>query len=1214
MEEATTRCGRSRNGRACRLMAACFVLATFVELRADECEVVRFATFNVSMNRSNAGDLASDLSTTGNAQASAMAEILQRTRPDVVLLNEFDYDPEGAALAGFLENYLAIGQNGLEPIEYEHTFVGPSNTGVPSGFDLDNDGLSDGPGDAYGFGSFPGQFGMAVLSRFPIEQASVRTFRNFLWRDLPGALLPDDASSDEPADWYSSAELDVVRLSSKSHQDITIEIGDEIVHFLVSHPTPPGFDGPEDRNGRRNHDEIRFWSEYISAGAKDFIYDDMGLRGGLGVGELFVIAGDLNADPSDGDSIPGAVAQLLEHAMVDASLTPISRGGIERGQADGGANETHIGSPAADTADFADEGPGNLRVDYVLPSTGFKVESAGVFWPASGEGGVVSIGTSFLESSDHRLVWVDASFRGTQPDDVESIACGDVDTQSIVLLARLRSPGAVRFEVALDANFARLVFARSVETDDPLRPAKLRVAELRAGTRYYYRALAASGQGPVGTFRTLDTSDVRTNLRVGVSGKRRGDLSPHAALSNAAGRSLDVFVELGDTVWADVATPAVPSLQARTLEEFLRKHREGGRQRYGLDAIASLRASTPVFVAPDGHEVAGGFAGGASVASDPRFSPSDGAYINQTELYSTGLQAFQEAHPIEPLAWPETGDGLFDGRPDLYRYRQLSRSAALFVLDTRSFRSAPLVDVASPLDSDAIAAFRETSFDSSRELLGRLQLERLQADLLEAQEEGVVWKIVCLPAPIQLLGVTEAADRFEGYAAERNELLRSIDELGISDVVFLSAGVQGVLINNLTYQHDIGGEHVPTSAFEVTTGPIASDPPLAAAIVGAAREFGLLDEKELEEYAAADLAEKDRIVAAVIDAQLAELGYDPLGLEGSPIDATFVSGGPVAVHSYAWTELSIDAATLELRVTTWGIEAYGAEQLRADPCAIAAREPELLSELSVRPAADVPPIEDGVTLSMRGPETIVVRPDRIANIDTDVTLSQSVGRSGLRAWSYGVRAEGARIDGIDFEASGALVYLDSTDSFVHHEVTTEGAIGAVVLSLADAAVLPSGSEICVAKLRALIDPAAISAHPEAVSFEFLSGLQGSGAPVALEVVEDGVGRQPRTRGLQAEVVTLRVVQFKRGDTDGDGELDIGDAVRVFGFLFRGFPEELICARAADANDSGRVDISDGIEVLAHLFLTAMPLPPPFIDCGEDLTEDDLDCRAFQACE
>jgi 3-phytase len=378
--------------------------------------VVRFATFNASLNRNVEGELIRHLSTPGNAQAATVAEIIQRTRPDVLLINEFDFDPDGTAARLFQQNYLSLPHNGATAIEYPYRFVAPSNTGIPSGLDLNNNGSVGGPDDAFGFGFFPGQFGMAVYSMHPIEVDDVRTFQTFLWADMPGALLPDDPSTPEPADWFSAEELGAVRLSSKSHWDLPIDIDGRIVHFLVSHPTPPVFDGPEDRNGRRNHDEIRFWADYVTPGqASAYIYDDAGRRGGLAPGARFVIAGDQNADPLDGDSVPGAAQLLLDHPRVNTSVTPASEGAVDASERQGGANLTHRGDPALDTADFADSAPGNLRVDYVLPSRPLRILDGAVFWPTAEDPLFRLVGDFPFPSSDHRLVWIDVAVPGGPP-------------------------------------------------------------------------------------------------------------------------------------------------------------------------------------------------------------------------------------------------------------------------------------------------------------------------------------------------------------------------------------------------------------------------------------------------------------------------------------------------------------------------------------------------------------------------------------------------------------------------------------------------------------------------------------------------------------------------------------------------------------------------------------------------------------------------------
>jgi Endonuclease/Exonuclease/phosphatase family len=421
-------------------LAAAFMLAPTASTATEdksESGSVRFATFNLSLNRSAAGLLVDHLShpevdDVFRRQARNNAEVIQRTRPDVLLINEFEFAPQAVEL--FRRNFLEVSQNGARPIHYRYAFIAPSNTGVATGFDLNNNGAivttPGAPGygdDAFGFGAFPGQFGMVVYSKYPILRGRVRTFQFFRWKDMPGARLPDDPATSAPADWYSPDELNVFRLSSKSHWDLPIRIGKETVHFLVSHPTPPVFDGPEDRNGTRNHDEIRFWADYISGGSRaDYIYDDGGTRGGLRAGEKFVIAGDQNSDPLDGDSIPGSIQQLIEHPLVNVSETPASAGAVEAAALQGGANASHRSDPRFDTADFADTAPGNLHADYVLPSKNMKILDSAVFWPVQSDPLFRLTGVfNFAEwgpvggfpTSDHRLVWVDVKTKQHGRDD-----------------------------------------------------------------------------------------------------------------------------------------------------------------------------------------------------------------------------------------------------------------------------------------------------------------------------------------------------------------------------------------------------------------------------------------------------------------------------------------------------------------------------------------------------------------------------------------------------------------------------------------------------------------------------------------------------------------------------------------------------------------------------------------------------------------------------
>jgi len=174
-----------------------------------------------------------------------------------------------------------------------------------------------------------------------------------------------------------------------------------VVHFLVSHPTPPVFDGPEDRNGARNADEIGLWSHYLSGGQTPWLCDDRGRCGGLATGARFVIAGDLNNDPVDGDGRHEAIVELLEHPRVLRYATPRSEGAAEKTAQYAAAGVVHRGAPAHATGDFGPKA-GTMRLDYVLPSVGFALKASGVFWPAS-----TAPEAAIADGSDHHLVWVD---------------------------------------------------------------------------------------------------------------------------------------------------------------------------------------------------------------------------------------------------------------------------------------------------------------------------------------------------------------------------------------------------------------------------------------------------------------------------------------------------------------------------------------------------------------------------------------------------------------------------------------------------------------------------------------------------------------------------------------------------------------------------------------------------------------------------------------
>lgn len=369
------------------LLATALCLASF----AATADPIRVATFNAALTRKGPGLLLRDILKGKDTQISAVVAIIQTVRPDILLINELDHDYENLALRAFLD-LLALDTDGRDGLRYPYFYAPPQNTGVPSGQDLDGDGRLGGPADAYGFGYFRGQYAMALVSRFPINTDQARDFSDLLWKQIPDAQMPKAADGSA---FPSYDALHVMRLSSKAHWDVPVTLPDgRVLHLLASHPTPPVFDGPEDMNGKRNRAEILFWDSYI----RDALLPEQA---------DFVLLGDLNADPKDGEGSHDAINTLLtSNYLTDPKQA--SDGATAASKTQQGANLAHKGNAATDTADWRDDpAPGNLRVDYVLPAKTLNVTNAGVFWPTPTESGFDWIGSDGRASSDHRLVWVD---------------------------------------------------------------------------------------------------------------------------------------------------------------------------------------------------------------------------------------------------------------------------------------------------------------------------------------------------------------------------------------------------------------------------------------------------------------------------------------------------------------------------------------------------------------------------------------------------------------------------------------------------------------------------------------------------------------------------------------------------------------------------------------------------------------------------------------
>jgi len=556
------------------------------------------------------------------------------------------------------------------------------------------------------------------------------------------------------------------------------------------------------------------------------------------------------------------------------------------------------------------------------------------------------------------------------------VSSGDTSSTSTVLWARCNRKGEVKFLINKD-NVT--VQQQTVTVTDPLIPAKISVENLQPGQHYTYQVSTADGMRLTGQFTTApDQHAENLALSFGVTGDWRGELAPYPAIKNIPAKELNFFIKLGDTIYADYPTSAVPLEQALTLHDYRLKHKEVYSRHAGVNSFAKLQKDVSIFAMIDDHEVKNDFAGGALASAFPYLSETTGL-VNQSGLYKSGIQAFTEYNAIADKTYPVVGDALTDGRPDLYRTQRYGKTAAVYLLDSRSFRDTALAGVTDTTDPQQIGGFIAQAFDAStpastRTMLGKAQLDRLKADLLAAQTDNVLWKFIAVPEPIQNMGVLAASDRFEGYASERSELLRFIDENAIQNVVFISADIHGSLVNDLTYQrreevlnalvtvgNPLAAPQIKTSAFDISTGSVGYAPAFGVSVIeilGAipngnailAQLYGAVGVSDLAGFNQLPMAVKDAAMTGIVNAQLTPLGYTPVGLDDNErIHAKLTKGSYSALFNFGWTRFDIAPDTQNLKVTTYGIEPYSIEDMQTNSVEMNKRRPKILNQFVVTP-------------------------------------------------------------------------------------------------------------------------------------------------------------------------------------------------------------------------------------------------------------------------
>lgn len=321
---------------------------------------LRVAFYHTELYRDGPGLLLRDIQRGKDAQVKAVTEVIAAAAPDVIAVASFDWDQDGLALTA-LQSALATAGHPMP-----HRFAAQPNRGMRTGLDLNGNGQTHDAEDAQGFAAFTGQHGLAVLSRWPVVPEQVRDDTALLWRDLPGASLPYPGQPEGLSE--------IRRLSTTAHWVVPIETPQgETLWLGTYYATSPVFDGPEDRNGRRNRDETAYWLRLLDGALPPKAPSGL------------VIAGHANLDRARGEGDGATMAALLDHPQIQDPAA-------------------HRERP---TVDWRRDDLENMRVSYVLPDTTWRILDAGIVAPDAG-----LVPADVVETaSRHRLIWVDLAHR-----------------------------------------------------------------------------------------------------------------------------------------------------------------------------------------------------------------------------------------------------------------------------------------------------------------------------------------------------------------------------------------------------------------------------------------------------------------------------------------------------------------------------------------------------------------------------------------------------------------------------------------------------------------------------------------------------------------------------------------------------------------------------------------------------------------------------------
>ena len=408
---------------------------------------------------------------------------------------------------------------------------------------------------------------------------------------------------------------------------------------------------------------------------------------------------------------------------------------------------------------------------------------------------------------------------GAEVSFTHGVASGEVTAASAIVWTRVDREALLTVEVSESDKFKNPLTRQAAALAANDFTAKVLVFPLTPGTRYFYRWRQGTVISDIATFTTapfLTDKSLRFVWSGDTDPSRIGGVpvfNNFETLHAAAAEKPDFFVYLGDTIYSDFrAGGLLPN--AQTLDEYRGLYKSAR----AVPALRELAQATAMYAIWDDHEVR---------------SDWDGETVPPAVL-EIGRKAFHEYMPLWDT--PLLQDPACATAP-LFRVFSWGREADLFILDTRSCRSASVEEVCLGDLAPTMPAFLRPNFgltpeppprcldaikDPSRTILGPVQKTVFKQALAASRAR---FKIVITPEAIQQMWVLPY-DAWEGYGAERREILNYIRDKGISNVLFLTTDGHQNVMNDVFVDKFTDAAPI---AYEVMTGPIASVTWLTAA-------------------------------------------------------------------------------------------------------------------------------------------------------------------------------------------------------------------------------------------------------------------------------------------------------------------------------------------------------------------------------------------------